>query len=170
MKWQKKLFKLLFFCATKFVALSLVCVAIVILFSFCFVSQDNLGFRFFKNDYICAHGASKEFEKTIFDSLKNLNFNESLINSKHKESSSERKYLIEAKGRKFRYSSVDMLSNYKLTKSQIELSKTPKQSIELLKNMGLSKQEIVKFLCPESVFVLCKLKENFNKSEKQGSC
>ncbi len=167
MKWQKRLFKLLFFCVTKFVALSLVCAAIVIMFSFGFVSQKSLGLKLFKNDYVCAHGKNREFEETIFDSFESLNFNESLINSKHKESSSERKYLIEAKGRKFRYSSADILSHYKLSKSQIELSKNPKQSIEILKNMGLSKQEIVKFLCPESVFVLCKLKENFNKSEKQ---
>lgn len=79
----------------------------------------------------------------------------------------QRNYEIEASGRKFYYSSASFKNEISFSNSQKIMMNNYDKSVELLKNMGLSNLEIVKFLCPESDMILKRLENIFNSSEIQ---
>lgn len=77
----------------------------------------------------------------------------------------QRNYEIEAGGRNFYYSSSSFKTEINLSKKQKAMMKNYGESVFVLKSMGFSKEEIVRYLCPESDIVLKRLEKIFNTSE-----
>ncbi len=85
-----------------------------------------------------------------------------------KKLANEKVFHLKAGAKTFRFASSQFLGKFQMTEMQEKLAKNPGESINLLLNFGLEKQEIVKYLCPESTLVLEKIKAVMNKSETQG--
>jgi vancomycin resistance protein YoaR len=100
---------------------------------------------------------------------KNTNCNDFSYAESLNSESVKFEFKINVSGRNFEFSSENIKENLPKSEQQKKLRENLSESVKTLQNLGLEKDEIAKYLCPESKYVLEKLKKITNKPEKNGS-